>query len=47
MGKVEEICNDMIRQGVPMTPRWCDPGSPEMEVVGVVSFLLRGCGLWC
>lgn len=35
MAKVEEICNDLIRQGLPMTPRWCAPGSAEMEMVGV------------
>jgi hypothetical protein len=35
MKKVEDICNDLIRQGVSMTPHWCDPGSPEMEQVRV------------
>lgn len=29
----EGICNDLIRQSVPMSPRWCPPDSPEMEQV--------------
>ena len=33
MALVEDKCNDLIRQGVAMTPRWCEPGSPEMEQV--------------
>ena len=36
MDKVEGVCNDLIRQGLPMTPRWCAPDSAEMEMVGLV-----------
>ena len=37
MARVEEICNDLIRRGVPMTPHWCSPDSPEMEQVSGLS----------
>ncbi len=31
--RVEDICNELIRQGVLMTPRWITPDSPDMETV--------------
>ena len=34
--KVEDICNDLIRQGVAMTPRWITPDSPDMETVSAL-----------
>ncbi len=36
MNRIEAICNDQIRNAVAMTPRWCTPGSPEMNEVGHV-----------
>ena len=35
--KVEEICNELIREGVAMTPRWITPESPDMQTVCCVS----------
>lgn len=49
MTVVEDKCNNLIRQGVSMTPRWCDPGSPEMEQVsgGRGEGWVSGCGCRC
>ena len=33
MSKIEDICNELIRQGVSMTPRWYPPDAPELEGV--------------
>ena len=33
MTRVEQLCNELISQGVPMTPRWCGSDSLEMEQV--------------
>lgn len=31
--KIEDVCNELIRQAVPMTPRWYPPNAPELEGV--------------
>ena len=33
MERIEEICNDLIRQGVPMTPRWYSSNDPNLDAV--------------
>ena len=35
--KIEDVCNELIRQGVAMTPRWYPPNAPELEGVSVMS----------
>lgn len=30
---IEEKCNECIRNHIPMTPRWLDPDSKELEQV--------------
>lgn len=39
MSKIEDVCNDLIRQGVPMTPHWYSPDAPELE--GVSPYQLK------
>lgn len=31
MDAIEEKCNECIRDRLPMTPRWLQPGSKELE----------------
>ena len=33
MQAIEECCNEAIRSQIPMTPRWYQPGTPELEKV--------------
>ena len=40
MSKIQDICNKLIRQGVPMTPQWYPPSAPELEGVSIVIDLL-------
>lgn len=42
MAKAEQICNQLIRDAVPMVPHWYTPGSPEMEQVGGVWGVVMG-----
>ena len=35
MDNIEGICNELIRQGVPMTPRWYSAADPKLDAVSV------------
>ena len=42
---IEEHCNEAIRSHIPMTPRWYQPGTPELEKVYYMLVVLLYCGL--
>ena len=35
MTRIEDLCNESIRRGIPMTPRWYSPTAPELEDVSL------------
>lgn len=37
MESIEGICNELIRKGVPMTPRWYSANDSELEAVSFIA----------
>ena len=40
MTRIEDLCNESIRRGIPMTPRWYSPTAPELEDVSLPYFTI-------
>ena len=42
MENIEGICNELIRQGVPVTPRWYSAADPKLDAVSVNGYYHPG-----